>query len=85
MCQLDELQGSTLFFAPGLVKFVSAVARLFRLALPGSFLTMFAQNKGDLCMLRWIYVSCYPPSTMRSPWLRQFAFVSRDVWATLLI
>ena len=29
--------------------FVPAVARLFCLALPGSFLTMFAQNKGDLC------------------------------------
>ena len=40
---------SGVFCAPGLVKFVPAVARLFCLALPGSFLTMFAQNKGDLC------------------------------------
>ena len=33
------------------MKFVPAVARLFCLALPGSFLTMLAQNKGDLCIL----------------------------------
>ena len=33
------------------MKFVPAVARLFCLALPGSFLTMFAQNKGELCTL----------------------------------
>ena len=31
------------------MKFVPAVARLFCLALPGPFLTMFAQNKKDLC------------------------------------
>ena len=31
------------------MKFVPAVARLFCLALPESFLTMFEQNKGDLC------------------------------------
>ena len=43
------VQRSPLFCAPGLVKFVPAVARLFCLALPGSFLTMFAQNKGDPC------------------------------------
>ena len=43
------VQRSPLFCAPGLVKYVPAVARLFCLALPGSFLTMFAQNKGDLC------------------------------------
>ena len=43
------LQSSPLLCAPGLVKFVPAVARLFCLALPGSFLDMFAQNKGDLC------------------------------------
>ena len=43
------LQRSPLFCAPGLVKFVPAVARLFCLALPGPFLTMFSQNKGDLC------------------------------------
>ena len=30
------------------MKFVPAVARLFCLALPGSFLDMFAQNKVDL-------------------------------------
>ena len=46
------LQRSPLLCAPGLVKFVPAVARLFCLALPESFLTMFAQNKGDLCMYR---------------------------------
>ena len=45
------LQRSPLFCAPGLVKFVPAVTRLFCLALPGSFLTMFAQNKGALCTL----------------------------------
>ena len=43
------IQRSPLFCAPGLVKFVAAVARLFRLALPGSFLNVFGQNKGDLC------------------------------------
>ena len=43
------IQRSPLFCAPGLVKFVAAVARLFRLALPGSFLNVLAQNKGDLC------------------------------------
>ena len=48
---LLHLQRSPLFCAPGLVKFVPAVARLFCLALPGSFLTVFAQNKGDLCTL----------------------------------
>ena len=32
-----------------MVKFVPAVARVFCLALLGPFLTMFAQNKGDLC------------------------------------
>ena len=45
----ELLQKSTLLCAPGLVKIVPAVAILFCLALPGSFLTMFAQNKGDLC------------------------------------
>ena len=30
--------------------FVPAVARLFCLALPGSFLTLFVKNKGDLCI-----------------------------------
>ena len=44
-----HVQRSPLFCAPGLVKFVPAVARLFCLALPGSFLTMFVQNKGDPC------------------------------------
>ena len=44
-----EVQRSPLLCAPGLVKFVPAVARLFSLALLGSFLTMFAQNKGNLC------------------------------------
>ena len=34
------VQGSTLLCAPGLVKFVPAVARLFCLALPGSFLNV---------------------------------------------
>ena len=43
------LQSSPLFCAPGLVKFVPGVARLFCLALPGFLLNMFAQNKGDLC------------------------------------
>ena len=47
----STVQRSPLFCAPGLVKFIPAVARLFCLALPGSFLTMFAQNKGDLCTL----------------------------------
>ena len=46
----DPVQISPLLCDPGLVKFVPAVARLFCLALPGSFLTIFAQNKGDLCM-----------------------------------
>ena len=50
---VNHVQRSPLFCAPGLVKFVPAVARLFCLALPGSFLTMFAQNKGDLCMADW--------------------------------
>ena len=45
----DQIQRSPLFCAPGLVKFVPSVARLFCLALPGSFLTMFAQNKEELC------------------------------------
>ena len=44
-----SIQRSPLLCAPGLVKFVPAVARLFCLALPGSFLTMFAQNKVELC------------------------------------
>ena len=44
----EQVQRSPLFCAPGLVKFVPAVARPFCLALPGSFLTMFAQIKGDL-------------------------------------
>ena len=44
-----RVQRTPLLCAPGLVKFVPAVARLFHLALPVSFLTMFAQNKGDLC------------------------------------
>ena len=47
--KFSTLQRSPLFCAPGLVKFVAAVARLFRLALPGSFLNVFAQNKGDPC------------------------------------
>ena len=34
------IQRSLLFCAPGLVKFVTAVAKLFCLALLGSFLTM---------------------------------------------
>ena len=34
------------------MKFVPSAARLLRLALPGSFLTMFAQNKVDLCRRR---------------------------------
>ena len=33
------------------MKFVPAVASLFCLAQPGSFSTMFAQNKGDLCIV----------------------------------
>ena len=45
-----EIKRSPLFFAPCLVKFVPVVARLFCLSLPGSFLNMFAQNKGDLCI-----------------------------------
>ena len=44
-----KLQRSPLLCTPGLVKFVLAIARLFCMALPGSFLTMLAQNKGDLC------------------------------------
>ena len=44
------LQRATSLCAPGLVKFVPAAARLFFLALPGSFLTMFEQNKVDFCM-----------------------------------
>ena len=43
-------QRLSLSCAQGLVKFAPAVARLFCLVLPGSFLTMFAQNKGDLCI-----------------------------------
>ena len=43
------MQRSPLFCAQGLVKFVPAVARMFCLALPGSFLNVFTQNKGDLC------------------------------------
>ena len=38
---VQGLQGSTLFCALGLVKFVPAVARLIFLALPGSFLNVF--------------------------------------------
>ena len=45
------VQRSPLLCAPGLVKFVPPVPRLFCLALPGSFSTMFAQNKGDLCIV----------------------------------
>ena len=45
----NVVQRSTLISAPGLVKFVPAVARLFWPALHGSFLTMLAQNKVDLC------------------------------------
>ena len=37
------------------MKFVPAVARLFGLALSGSFLTMFAQNKGDLCTRKVVF------------------------------
>ena len=46
------VQISTFICTPGLVKFVPAVARLFCLALSGSFLTMFAQNKVDFCILQ---------------------------------
>ena len=46
---MGRMQRSPLLCAPGLVKFAPAVARLVCLALPGSFLDMFAQNKGDLC------------------------------------
>ena len=47
----NQLHRYPLFCAPGLVRFVPAVARLlFCPALPGSFLTMFAQNKEDLCI-----------------------------------
>ena len=46
-----RIQKYSLFCAPGLVKFVPAVARLFCLALSGSFLNMFAQNKEDLCIV----------------------------------
>ena len=46
-----SVQRLTLLCAPGFVKFSPAVARLFCLALPGSFLNMFAQNKVDLCRL----------------------------------
>ena len=50
-----EVQRSPSFCAPGLVKFVPAVARLSCLALPESFLTMFAQNIGDLCTgVHWV-------------------------------
>ena len=49
--QFWNLQRSPLLYAPGLVKFLPAVARLLCLALPGSFLTMFAQNKVDLCTI----------------------------------
>ena len=48
--RLRVIQRSPLLCAPGLVKFVPAVNRLFCLALPGSFLTMFVQNKVDLCI-----------------------------------
>ena len=50
--QIFELQRSPLLCAPGLVKFVPAAARLFCLALPGSFLNILAQNKVDLCTYR---------------------------------
>ena len=63
-CSIDrQLLGPNLFFVRGLVKFVPAVARLFCLALPGSFLTMFAQNKGDLCSVKKI---CFLPCTESS-------------------
>ena len=50
------------------MKFVPAVARLLCLALPGFFLTMFAQNKGALCteisnprrIFKQVYGSSYP-------------------------
>ena len=50
--QLFHFQWLTLFCAPGSVKFLPAVARLFCLAVPGSFLMYFAQNKVQLC--RWL-------------------------------
>ena len=40
-CSCTDIQRSPLLCTPGLVKFVPAVARLFCLALPWSFLTMF--------------------------------------------
>ena len=46
----SALQRSPLFSAPGLVKFVPAEARLFCLALPGSFLTMLARRRRPLSM-----------------------------------
>ena len=46
---LATVQRSPLLCAPGLVKFVPAVAYLLCLALPGSFLNVFEQNKGDIC------------------------------------
>ena len=50
VAHLLQVQRSTLLCAAGLVKFVPAVAELFCPALPGSFFTMFAQNKVDLCI-----------------------------------
>ena len=52
----EIVQRSPLLCAPGLVKFTPAVAYLLCLALPGSFLNMFAQNKGDLCSGEWKFL-----------------------------
>ena len=49
----EIVQRSPLLCAPGLVMFAPAVARLFCLALPWSYLYMFAQNKGDICISRY--------------------------------
>ena len=48
--ETNLVQRSPLLCAPGLVKFVLAVARPFCSALPGSFLTVLGHNKGDLCI-----------------------------------
>ena len=53
---LRIVQRSPLFCAPSLVKLAPAVARLFCLALPGSFLTMFC---AELRRLFWTSTKGY--------------------------
>ena len=52
---VNHVQRSPLFCAPGLVKFVPAVARLFCLALPGSFLNVLCAELSQALYSSWLF------------------------------